>query len=134
MRHATAANREGYRMAIATEAVRSGSLSLRAASSRYRVAKSTLHEKLRRVESVNTELHTTALMFAEEGVIGHLLVYSNKDVPLTRRYLADGIEILIRTLPVQSQEHLPFKTGMPGVRFLQNFKNWHEPKLQIAGG
>lgn len=127
----TAAGREKEAIAL----VRANVSSLRVAGAKYHIAKSTLHDKLKRSLNRN-QLESkprgrkNAFTAEEESVIVELLCkYSDKGIPLLRRHLIEACAIFISTMPVNRRKLLPFKYGVPGNRFIRCFIKRHSNTL-----
>ena len=130
----TATGREQEAIAL----VLAGVSSYRAAGDRYRIAKSTLYDKVkrRRDESITppkSRGRKLALTEQEESIIVELLCkYSDKGVPLSRNHLTEACALLIQSMPLERRRALPFKDGVPGARFVRNFLSRHKNVLRFS--
>lgn len=127
------ARRHQRHLSSAVQAVRSGNLSIRAAASKFRIAKSTLHDSVVRDGSVREPCRRTALSAdEEEKVCDVLLQYSGQGVPLTTAHLCDAIEILVSALPDERRARMLFKQGRPTVKYCRSFRKRHAHRLRFC--
>jgi len=70
----------------------------------------------------------------EETVLEVLLRHAEEGRPLNRRYLQEALEMLIDAMPPARKERLPFKDGVPGVRFSRAFETRHKNVLYYGRG
>eukprot|EP00171_Calliarthron_tuberculosum_P002273 IDg2273t1 len=133
MRHITCVRRQERLLSSAVDAVRSGQLSIRAAAEKFRIAKSTLHDYVKRDGTTPGPVRRTALSAEEEHTVCDLLLqYARQGVPLTTTHLCDAIEILVSTLPLERRAKIAFKEGRPSTKYCRGFKKRHATKLRFA--
>ena len=113
-----------------------GGISIRKASIRFHIAKSTISDEvLRRRGERPPRLpqgRKPAFSVAEEKVIlGMLLKYADLGAPMTRMHLREAIGAFTETLPEERRIQLPFKNGAPGYWYLRAFEKRHRKELRF---
>ena len=68
----------------------------------------------------------------EEGVIVSFITqYAFKRFPLGRKDVADAVEILFNSLPLERHISLPFVNNRPGKKCLRNFQACHKEAIVL---
>lgn len=124
------------RAAAAKTAVIAGAATLRAASARYCIPRSTLHDKVMRqrlkVQSKRAG-RPKALSNEEEGVLVELILrYADRGIPLKLKHVAEATTIMVDSMDIERREGLPFTDGRPGRKFLRAFLRRHKNQLRFS--
>lgn len=110
-----------------------GHSTYRGAGTKYRIAKSTLWNRVQRARRPHQTKQNTAFTSDEELKIVELVLrFADKGVPLNRRHLLEAASIVAKTLPDYRREKLPFTNGIPGVRWGRSFLARHRKALKYA--
>jgi len=132
MRAVKIAERRENAMKNAMEMVRLGS-TLRKAAEVHRVPRATLHDRIKKKEKRPSNWCRTILTKEEEEVIvGTLLRYSTRGVPLTRSHLVEAVAIQVERMSPDRRAKLPFTNGVPGIRFIRNFEKRHKDRVRFG--
>jgi len=144
MHHRTSGRREGARMSRAVKSVLTGPpgerFSVRRAARVYRVARSTLQDRISSSRRRQTRIRRVAgrrrqFSEAEEDVIiSTLVAFADKGVPLNRRHLQEAFKTFIGQLAPSRRAAMPFRNGVPGWRFLTDFEKRHRDRIFFGRG
>ena len=131
MKPRTALQRRERQIRRAVHGVKRG-VSYRVAEKRFRIAKSTIWDRVN-IERNPSRAGRTALKKEEEKQIVELLVrFSDRGVPLTRVHLIEAAEIIIDSFDASRKSKLPFRNGRPGVRWARSFYKRHNKQLKFV--
>ena len=107
--------------------------SLRLAASRFHIPESTLFDHIRKTEERFRLGRPTALTNEEEkAVVGTILYYADRGMPMRRSRVAEVIALLVETLSEERKNALPFRDGVPGRNFLRGFIKRHRQSLRVC--
>lgn len=108
-------------------------MTYRSAGAKHRIAKSTLWNRVQRSRHAQHPKQRTAFTNVEElRIVELVLKFADKGVPLNRLHLLEAASIVAKTLPISEQQKLPFKNGVPGVRWGRSFLARHRSALKYA--
>jgi len=144
MHHSTSGRREEARLDSAVNSVLRGPVadrfSVRRAAGFYRVARSTLQDRIAGACRPQRRIRRPAgrrRQFSdseEETIIATLLSFADRGVPLNRRHLKEAIKTFVSHLPASRRASIRFREGIPGYRFLRDFEKRHESRIVFGRG
>ena len=133
MRANTALRRCQKTLRNAIAAVKNGN-AYRSVEARYHEPRSTLSDIIRRLDKPSaTQLRRYALSEKEKtGIVQLLLHCSDRGVPLTQKHAGEAAGVMLSTLSPERKSQLPFKNGIPGIKWVRSFCKRHRNELQYA--
>lgn len=120
----------------AAQAVLSGSMTLRQTAEKYKVAKSTVYDDVRKARNPPPSPKKAGRKCAfskeeEEVIIKTLLHYSDRGVPLSRTNLWEAVISFIELLPEERKAQLPFTNGRPKKDWIFDFEARIEERVDF---